>query len=711
MSDNITIWTQILSSANALLLGMVCLILFALIYNNVKFVRRTTRCVIYEHLGVLMLIVWLIGVVMYSVGGYLNNDFLRGIPMALMYATQMFFSSSNLSYIRHEFLEDPVFMTVFGVSNLVATMLSMAFILRQFGYQLVEAFRLWLWSWVGRKKQNLYVFWGINETSYALAKDIVRTKSKAEREGKARTGYRILFVKTEEKLSTETERVGLGRMFNFVGMQRRELDMLNDLNAFCTVCSMSLQGLNVPDGDGVNVLKKMMGMNSLVRFMKNKTTDCVHFFFLGTEEDDNVSATINLLRDVNVQQHRTKVYCRSRRCEETHWLEYYNLCHPNHNVEVNIIDSARLAIDSLRLNPDAHPVCHMTIDPKSGTTQSAFNSIILGAGRTGIEALKFLYEFGTFVDSDYRRAPFKCTVVDRDMKMIESNFYAKNPAMRGSEEVVMTQAIFGDEQYWKVMEDVLPTLDYAVVCPGNDQKSIEIVASLCRMSLRWRSHNSAPLCIYVRSYDSENFHRLDKVCKEISDKYVAYGISVRPFGSTKELFSHRAIVDDMTQREAKLYNYIYSDEPQDMTVDECWKKGLGIKDNGSYSIDELEEIERKTSQNYCNSLHAMTKMKILSECGDAMNPTSEVIETLSRLEHERWMAYLKVNGWQRLNMTSDSVSAGMPTRITAKRLHADICSWDEIRAWDKAAQKDVQNYDRKVVMTTIAISRFKSKNV
>lgn len=708
MNENIPIWSLIFRSVDAMLLAVACIALFALVYNNVKCVRRTLRWIVYDHLGGLMLVVWMIGVVMYSVGGFLNNDLLRGIPMALMYATQMFFSASNLSYIRREFMDDPVFMTVFGVCNLVAVMLSMAFVLRQFGYQLVEALRIWFWSWMGRKKGNMYVFWGINETSYALAKDIVRTKAAASKvDGKFKSSYRMVFVRVDEKATVETERVGLGRMFNFVGMKRREYDMLNDLNSFCTVSTMSLHDLNLAGDEPVDILSNKLEVKSLVRLMMNKTTHCVHFFFLGAEEDENVSATISLLKDVNVQKKHTKVYCSTRRCEETHWLEYYNLCHPNQKVEVNIIDTSRLAVDALKLDLKAHPVCHMAFDHKAGTTQSAFNSIVLGAGRTGMEALKFLYEFGTFVDSDYERARFKCTVIDADMKMIASNFYAKNPAMKDSKEVVMTAATFGDETYWKAMEDVLPTLNYAVVCPGNDQKAIEIVASLCRMSLRWRSHESAPLAVYVRSYDAENYHRLCKVCSEITEKYKAYGISVEPFGSVEKMFTHRTIVDDINQREAKLYNYIYSGEPQNMTVDECWKRGLGIKESGSYSIDELEEVERKASQNYCNSLHAKTKMYILNECGDAQNPAPAVIDALSRLEHERWMAYLKVNGWQRLTFNSDDSSAGMPTRITAKRLHADICPWDEIRAWDKVAQKEVQDYDRKVVMTSIAISKFK----
>ena len=45
------------------------------------------------------------------------------------------------------------------------------------------------------------------------------------------------------------------------------------------------------------------------------------------------------------------------------------------------------------------------------------------------------------------------------------------------------------------------------------------------------------------------------------------------------------------------------------------------------------------------------------------------------------------------------------TKDTTHRLHADICPWEEIRSWDKAAQETARNYDYAVVKTSIILGK------
>ena len=63
---------------------------------------------------------------------------------------------------------------------------------------------------------------------------------------------------------------------------------------------------------------------------------------------------------------------------------------------------------------------------------SAFNAMILGFGETGREVMGFLYEHGAFVDKDFKKSPFSCVAVDRQMGMIEQAYRKSFPGMNES---------------------------------------------------------------------------------------------------------------------------------------------------------------------------------------------------------------------------------------------------------------------------------------
>ena len=100
-----------------------------------------------------------------------------------------------------------------------------------------------------------------------------------------------------------------------------------------------------------------------------------------------------------------------------------------------MVDSSYLAVELLKADGNSHPVRFVEIDKRNpATVKSAFNGLIVGFEEVGYDALKYLYEFAAFVDSDAtpddeRRSPFHCVVIDKRMEQLKGAFVNFRPAV------------------------------------------------------------------------------------------------------------------------------------------------------------------------------------------------------------------------------------------------------------------------------------------
>jgi len=393
------------------IVGLLFIIVF---YKLFPTFGRFIRNMLDRYLPLLVGVVWVMGFITYSAGMHLpvENNFFTVVPMSMIHATEMFFSISDISAIHQDCYNSRWFMTLYNICHFGAVLLSLVFIIRQFGYNLIEKLRIWIRSvafmlHIGKKApKNVYIFWGINDATYNLAKSISEKQTNSTI---------FIFVRTNDKESVDSESVGVSRFFKFFNVKNQELDKLRDIrDCYITSTRQRLSLQETHEGKSVDILRRKLGLDSLARIIAANKASHSHFFLLGDNQDSNVAATINLLRDTTVASHNVSIYCHARKSAKTQWLENYNYCHISEDTKVNIIDTAYLSIAQLKQNVKCHPVQHVEFD-KNGRTESSFNSLVLGFGETGVEAVRFLYEFGSFVDKSGERSPFHCIVLDDNM--------------------------------------------------------------------------------------------------------------------------------------------------------------------------------------------------------------------------------------------------------------------------------------------------------
>ena len=313
----------------------------------------------------------------------------------------------------------------------------------------------------------------------------------------------------------------------------------------------------------------------------------------------------------------------------------------------------------------------------------------------------FLYEFSTFVDENACRIPGRYVVMDKDVTNLSGGFYAKAPALQYNKEIRFVGCSINDEQYWKELTVLTSTLNYVIISAGDDNIGINTAVNICQMAHKdIRRDRTNRLSVFVRSYDMDNYHRIKKVADDVNGLYARENILIEVFGHVNQIFTYDLIVNNRILREAKQYNYIY--EGATGTIEEAWKTVLGIEDNPKdYTITDIEEIGRKQDQNICNSLHKATKNFILHKYDEFDNPSDLLLTRLAQLEHERWIAYSKLHGWQIL----PHAQRNGETKDKEHKLHTDICHWNDIRAWSKDEQEDTRSYDYRVVDVSIMLEK------
>lgn len=657
----------------------------------------------------LFVISWSLGFIVYCVGGYDKGFGILSVAfMSIIHATEMFVGGSDISAVHEAQHGNAFYMFMFGLSHFLALFCSLLFIIRQIGYFFISKFNAWLTSIFGFKKQNTFVFWGINNASLIMAENILaESKKDSDKVGT----FRIIFVRTQDDSNRDSEGFNPANIFDKVKMRRQEYRRLRALNCIVVSGSQRLSMLNVNNKS--DVLKKELGLYSLCSIIKRKSVT-THIFMIGNDADANLTAALNLTFDETIKNkiNHVHIYCHSRKSAKTRSLEYYGLTHREENTEIHIIDTSHLSVSQLKMNVKYHPVQHVSVN-KDATIDTPFNSMIVGFGETGLESLRFLYEFGAFVGSDKKKSPFHCSVFDSQMEERKGLFEAQTPFVEICNEIHFYNYAINTPEYWGIIkQNLIEDLNYIVVCPGNDQLALETTSNLCAIAIKHRTDASPrKLTICIRSYDAENVARLQSFCDDINEKYKVYGINLIPFGVMNELFTYDLIVDDFLLKQARKYNYNYSEDPDknNKTIDQIWKDELGCKDSDAYCIDEIEEIERKREQNFCNALHGMTKLYILDECTKRRDIPADIRENMARLEHERWLACMHINGWQRLSEPIVMKDGSIKTRKTTQKLHTDLCPWEEIRKWDKQDQQKTQQYDYKVLDTTLEIALEENK--
>lgn len=644
-----------------------------LFYKKDKALRFCDRYLTYAFVAV-----WLLGFVVYDVGMYPDHSAdwpnallaILGVgPMAIIHAFGMFILQSDVSAIHDACHNSGWYMFFFSIAHLLAAFISMVFVIRHFGFNIVAAIIKFIktYFWVS-DKENLYVFWGMNDATYYLAKDIIADKNNAGR---------IMIIRVKNAKEDPNKLIGMDRLFNFLSVSNSHLDKLQELQKLGCLTSSTFGSMtDMPDDK--DLISHELRMNSVVKLMKH-TTGRVHMFLLGDDEEFNLQSVGNLKRDKTVSEYvqpksesqpkppKVTFYCHARKGSIHRVIED----EPTHeNIEVRLIDSSYMSVELLKMEEKVHlqPVSYVDIKDDA-TVSSAFNALVVGFSEVGLDMVRFLYEFGAFVKYKDKkdetaptedgkkplveRSPFHCYVVDKEMKSLAGTFAAKaeaiHPVLDPKDEDEALKSLISlhhmdcqSKEFYEHLKEWLPTINYVVFATGDDEFNMSQAVRLFKLAIRYRDNlEHFRIMVRVRHDESGHFERIAHhynrlwaaECAETVDEKKEHQKTIKvtdevdapitPFGSSKEIYTASHIINEKLKAIAmkfkeKYDKSLYKHQEADgkipypiVTWDQQQNDAMqltGEFKDYSPTYTAMTKLRRVQDQNYANSLHIMTKV-------------------------------------------------------------------------------------------------------
>ncbi len=689
MDDIDTFFVSVFFFSIGLFLMAFCMLFYKLmgkdIVSNIRIVREEHRR---NTLLWAAIVGWSLAYLIFFVGMYLGGtqkSALAAIIRPAFSASKMFFMADSPSDLAAGLRQNGAFMGFYILVKLYVLVITTITLLSL-------VFNRWK-SYLETKmetanKKQLFVFFGITRASVIMARNI-------KEEVKDKDKRVLLFVENRKESADLFKSLSFSSVLGLFRHRPEAYETVDDLGARLVISHVMMSSPECSDllakdqGASIKQIMKCLGLGQFHRLAEEAKE--VHCFFMYDDQNINISGSYNLRKLLNKSFFNSgntfKIHCWARQGAKTQILEVPEGM--TDHTEINILDISRLSVQSLLQSPENHPVQFVDVDTSTATVSSDFRAIIVGFGETGQDALRFVYEFGAFLDSHCAdinnqlsfRSPFHCDVIDKDMETLRPLFLSKTPALTSTDSAYNMQQAFGEwtpnkydplvsfhtgalnsNAYIQLMEKKLATANYIVLALGNDELNLRALNDLMAMAVKLRNGDLKRMRIFVRCYSSE----YSKVMKSQEDYYNQMFSETHPvkmFGSEKSLFSFQYVVDDQIIDNAKDYYQAYKDlkqDPQDTTWDARHNDGKNI------NRKKRSSVKRKEQQDINNFLHMETKLKLIGECNPKelanailfinegkdftyVDGTPESIKTLynnlARTEHLRWNASHEMLGY------------------------------------------------------------------
>ncbi len=508
--------------------------------------------------------------------------------------------------------------------------------------------RTWLYSNSGRVKQGRknHIFLGLDNHSKAFAKSIL--KEWKENGDNGRQGDVILVEFPGD--SQHHQELSIGELISNIFGSEREQSLEKQLDSDRFVL---LKGRR-PEGKDEMPLSEAIGLNRLAPWLNSPNST---LYLLSPDEEENVALLKYLATDPSV---KAKILCYSHR------VNSYTSLIASMGDRVRVLNLAEMSFNELRQNqPQLHPIHFADIAKDSkgqslGYVAKGHTSILIGFGETGQEALRYLYEFGSFVGEDMQPINNTFKVYDPVIDSLKGDFLNRTPALRYDANIEWSSASIGSSQFWLDFAMSLPTLTYVIIAVDKGPRNIEIAVQLLQEASRY-GKDLSHLCVLVRATQADA--QSIKLIDFYNQSYCPEGVQViHPFGLPERIWN-LDIVTGKTLK--KLALECMPVGPEGESAQAIWEqRSQTIRTRGGNELMNHQELLRKQAGDIGRGLFAPTLAKLcpdylreeadlIPDALDSAKPVHfsgskahyKVMEYLAAGEHLHWMTALEAAGY------------------------------------------------------------------
>lgn len=522
-----------------------------------------------RHLKSFALFTLVSGMTLYFIG--FNDEGCKGNTTALflrslLSSLEMFASHSDLIEVEHHCKNDHLYMFLFSITHFLAVFISAFFIIKLFGYRLASWFSantlLLKWnkykflSHFGFKqnkshKKNLFVLWGVNDNSVTLAESIIKKYG--------HDNALIIFVITPNNSHSHeaVSRFSFIHFFHFSSDSvTNYIDRIEKIGAILMNADTMVKN-NVLDGvNSVSDFYNKLNLKTLGTIIKHYAINDrnISFYFLSDDENNNIDAvsTFKKLNKITFDEHHGgynfHLFCHARR-------NYFNsriLMGPGLEYKTYLIDTSLLSIRELKKDVHYQPVSLVDIDHTTGKVLTPFECLIIGFGETGRDALRFMYEFSTFIGKDGSENMHHFYILDRNIEENRNTFFNSAPALADNKDIEWWQCSSArDSSFWANLKGVISRLNCIMICVDTDEEAKHLVGAIYEYAYRYRDdmHNFR---INVRIRNSSYKCQIEDFARSNNIENI-----IHTFGSTDSIFDYENLSTELQEKEAKHFYYRY----------------------------------------------------------------------------------------------------------------------------------------------------------
>lgn len=355
---------------------------------------------------------------------------------------------------------------------------------------------------------------------------------------------------------------------------------------------------------------------------------------------------------------------------------------PAGNVRVRFLDEVALFCDHLLFR---YPLFAL---PEG---QTKIFGLVIGCGRTGEQMLRSMVWAGQI-----NGLSLKLRGVDVDPSAA-SRFFAAGPELRHYDLDIFGGVDACGEEFLELLErEKLYQATYVVIATADDDLNIEIATRLRAEMIRLGGEFDRPGSrIFMRVRDDVRAENLRTERSSYLEKR-----NIHIFGDNEELFSEPMLLDSKLERLTYAVALSYQgalEYPEDSPefrekAEECrkdfWKSEYGRRSSMAAALhipakvyvalrdSGCGESERAEALNELSGRTAELYEEALTKGGDRL------LEALGEMEHERWCAFLRSEGWRSTDrmLQFAGPANGYGAKWPPAKLHACLIPWQELNA-------------------------------
>lgn len=488
-------------------------------------------------------------------------------------------------------------------------------------------------------KKN-HIFLGINQHAKHLACNILKDK-------KAKDKVQVFFVEFPDAHTHKSE-LSIGELFSNIFGREKESTLEDELG---TDAFVLLKG-KMPREKAAN-LGKALGLESLEPWLRNRHSNV---YILSDNDDDNFELLKAVKEDKSLE---AKVFYYEHTADSYETLVSETM----ERQRVRLLNPHYLSFMQLKLeHPELMPVhfvdkaLHADGTPM-GYVKRGLQAMIVGFADSGQEALRFLFEYGSFIGKDCRPAPMCIHIVDPDIEMRKGQFLSQAPAMRQAGGLEWCGDAAGSDSFWQDYEARLDSLQYVVIGMDQGHKNVELGVAMLQKAARHHK-DLQRFVILMRGGDTDSETR--QLVEYYNKAYCPEGVQVlRIFGQGEDIWKPNNM-SGKSLKEASVH-YLNAYRAAGLLT-ESWEERRErlVKGDGN-PLARRKELHRRQALDlgralYVNTLNAFATDSI-REAAQEIPAVYEGchyphkgrvythLEYLAAMEHQHWLAAMQVSGY------------------------------------------------------------------